>query len=245
MNKTEQPLVYTAIFNVMNEIDAISKGRRNQQQGYAFRGIEDIYNSLHPLCAKHGLATFPRVISREEQIYENKNGTRMIRVVLAVEYTFAARDGSCHSIGPIYSEAMDSADKASNKALSVAHKYAMIQTFMIPTEDLDDADCETPDFNKELKPQPRAQGPKPITPALPEKVEKQIEKKNELKNRAEHLQAMKKGKWTVDQAKAWVQQCYGVDSTQKLDDGQYQELCDTFISFTYEQAKQMMGGKNG
>ena len=59
MSKPESPAVYTAIFNVMNELDAISKSRRNQQQGYAFRGIEDIYNSLHPLCAKHGLVTFP------------------------------------------------------------------------------------------------------------------------------------------------------------------------------------------
>lgn len=240
MSKLESPAVYTAIFNVMNELDAISKGRRNQQQGYAFRGIEDIYNSLHPLCAKHGLVTFPRVISREEQIYENKNGTRMIRVVLAIEYSFVGRDGSVHTCGPIYSEAMDSSDKASNKALSVAHKYAMIQTFMIPTEDLDDSDKETPEIDVNMK--KNETKPKPITPALPEKVEKKIEAKKELQNRAAHIDAMKKGKWTLEQAKMWVQEFYGVDSTIKLNEDQYRELCETFASFSFEQAKQALGG---
>lgn len=240
MSKLESPAVYTAIFNVMNELDAISKGRRNQQQGYAFRGIEDIYNSLHPLCAKHGLVTFPRVISREEQIYENKNGTRMIRVVLAIEYSFVGRDGSVHTCGPIYSEAMDSSDKASNKALSVAHKYAMIQTFMIPTEDLDDSDKETLEIDVSMK--KNETKPKPITPALPEKVEKKIEAKKELQNRAAHIDAMKKGKWTLEQAKMWVQEFYGVDSTTKLNEDQYRELCETFASFSFEQAKQALGG---
>lgn len=240
MSKLELPAVYTAIFNVMNELDAISKGRRNQQQGYAFRGIEDIYNSLHPLCAKHGLVTFPRVISREEQIYENKNGTRMIRVVLAIEYSFVGRDGSVHTCGPIYSEAMDSSDKASNKALSVAHKYAMIQTFMIPTEDLDDSDKETPEIDVNMK--KNETKPKPITPALPEKVEKQIEAQKKLQNRAAHIDAMKKGKWTLEQAKMWVQEFYGVDSTTKLNEDQYRELCETFASFSFEQAKQALGG---
>lgn len=240
MNKLESPAVYTAIFNVMNELDAISKGRRNQQQGYAFRGIEDIYNSLHPLCAKHGLVTFPRVISREEQIYENKNGTRMIRVVLAIEYSFVGRDGSIHTCGPIYSEAMDSSDKASNKALSVAHKYAMIQTFMIPTEDLDDSDKETLEIDVNMK--KNETKPKPITPAVPEKVEKKIEAKKELQNRAAHIDAMKKGKWTLEQAKTWVQEFYGVDSTIKLNEDQYKELCETFASFSFDQAKQALGG---
>lgn len=233
--------VYEAIFNVMANIDAVAKGRRNQQQGYAFRGIEDIYNAIHPLCAKHGLVTFPRVLSREEQIYENKNGTRMIRVVMQVEYDFVGRDGSIHTCGPIFAEAMDSADKASNKALSVAHKYAMLQTLMIPTEDIDDPDRETPGLTKEDQPKPAAKPePKPISPALPERVEQQQQKKQAQKkavpNRAEHLQAMADGKWTLDQAQAWVASVYKAKSTSELSEVQYKELCDTFRSFSYQQA---------
>ena len=39
---------------------------------------------------------------------------------------------------------MDSGDKASNKAMSAAFKYACFQTFCIPTEEMQDPDAETP-----------------------------------------------------------------------------------------------------
>ena len=39
---------------------------------------------------------------------------------------------------------MDSGDKASNKALSIAFKYACFQVFCIPTEEMKDPDAETP-----------------------------------------------------------------------------------------------------
>jgi hypothetical protein len=90
--------------------------------------------------------TIPRVLDRQAEIYTNKNGTRMIHVVLSVEYDFVALDGSKFTAGPIYSEGNDSADKATNKALSVAHKYALIQCFAIATEDMDDPDRETVPF---------------------------------------------------------------------------------------------------
>jgi hypothetical protein len=38
---------------------------------------------------------------------------------------------------------MDSADKATNKAMSAAYKYACLQTFCIPTEGDNDADATT------------------------------------------------------------------------------------------------------
>lgn len=50
---------------------------------------------------------------------------------------------------------MDSGDKATNKAMSVALKYACFQVLMIPTEEMLDPDSEThevaPDFIDELK----------------------------------------------------------------------------------------------
>ncbi len=39
---------------------------------------------------------------------------------------------------------MDSGDKASNKALSIAMKYALLQVFCIPTEDAKDPDADSP-----------------------------------------------------------------------------------------------------
>jgi hypothetical protein len=54
----------------------------------------------------------------------------------------AAEDGSKHTVVTV-GEAMDSGDKASNKAMSAAYKYAAFQTFCIPTEGDNDADSTT------------------------------------------------------------------------------------------------------
>ena len=40
---------------------------------------------------------------------------------------------------------MDSGDKATNKAMSIAFKYACFQVFCIPTEEMKDPDSDTPD----------------------------------------------------------------------------------------------------
>lgn len=129
----------------MAEVEAIGKDRKNTQQGFAFRGIEDIYNELHPLLVKYKLFTVPNVIDvKREQRETGKGGTLMYSIV-TVEYTaVCAVDGSSHRLGLIVGEGMDSGDKATNKALSVAHKYAWIQALNIPTKDLSDSDADSP-----------------------------------------------------------------------------------------------------
>lgn len=56
----------------------------------------------------------------------------------------SAVDGSRHTVST-FGEAMDSADKATNKAMSAAYKYMAMQTFCIPTEGDNDADATTPE----------------------------------------------------------------------------------------------------
>jgi hypothetical protein len=126
--------IYAAINKVMAGVGAIGKDRRNEQgSGYNFRGIDDCYFALHAVLAEHGVFTVPRCLSRVETLYSSKTGTAMIRVVLSTEYDFFHTDGSKITVGPIYSEGNDSSDKSTNKALSVAHKYALLQVFCIPT----------------------------------------------------------------------------------------------------------------
>lgn len=49
---------------------------------------------------------------------------------------------------------MDSGDKSSNKAMSVAFKYACFQALCIPTEEMKDPDGETPEQIKPKTPSP-------------------------------------------------------------------------------------------
>lgn len=138
------------VYQVINAIQAalakagITKDRKNQKQGYAFRGIDDVYNTLAPLLAEHGLCILPRMMTRTSEWRETKNGTDMNYVSVEAEFDFVcAEDCSSHTV-KTFGEAMDSADKATNKAMSAAYKYAAFQAFSIPTEGDNDADAHTP-----------------------------------------------------------------------------------------------------
>lgn len=142
--------VYQAINKVQAALakEGISKDRKNAQQGYQFRGIDDVYNVLSPLLAEHGLCILPRVLSRECVERQTGNGKPIFYVTVEVEFDFVcAEDGSQHTV-KTFGEAMDSADKATNKAMSAAYKYAAFQAFAIPTEGDNDADAHTPDVGR-------------------------------------------------------------------------------------------------
>ena len=137
--------VYKAISRVSARLakEGISKDRSNQQQGYKFRGIDDVYNALAPILSEEGLCILPKVTSREVVERTTKSGTALFYVTVQVDFSFVcAEDGSAHTI-TTYGEAMDSGDKATNKAMSAAYKYACMQAFCIPTEGDNDADSQT------------------------------------------------------------------------------------------------------
>lgn len=149
MSETKAPLTAAqAIVAVMRDIGAISKDRENQAQRYKFRGVDDIYNELHPIMATHGLFTVPRVLRHTAEEKTSKSGSVQIYRVLEIEFDFISESGDKITVGPFIGEGMDSGDKAANKAHAVAHKYAFLQVFAIPTED--DKDPET--TSHDLKP---------------------------------------------------------------------------------------------
>jgi len=139
--------VYESIASVSAELahSGISKDRNNLQQGYKFRGIDDCLNALAPLLAKHHLVLLPEVLERDKAERETKQGGALFYVTVKVKYVFVnTEDFSKHDV-ITYGEAMDTADKATNKAMSAAYKYAVIQAFCIPTEGDNDADATTYD----------------------------------------------------------------------------------------------------
>lgn len=144
--------VFEAINNVTRELakTGISKDRKNIQQGYSFRGIDDIYNTLANLLAENKLCILPEVLERTQTERLNNKGNPLFYTTVRVKYTLvSSEDGSrfeCYT----YGEAMDSADKATNKAMSAAFKYLCLQVFCIPTEGDNDADATT----HEVAPQP-------------------------------------------------------------------------------------------
>lgn len=137
----EEKKIYKAIPAIMDEIGHIGKDKRNQQQGFMFRGIDQVMNTIKPLLSKHGVFIVPEIIetNREERL--TKSGGTLIYTMHKIVYHFMADDGS-QVVACVVGEGMDSADKSSNKAMAVAFKYACFQVFCIPTEEMakDDPD---------------------------------------------------------------------------------------------------------
>lgn len=132
-------LIYGKMALVLRDVEAIAKERKNPQQGYQFRGVDDVMTALHPVLAKHGVFCVPLVEEMQREQYQTRNGAQMTSTVLKVRHRFYAEDGS--SVDAIViGEGSDSADKSANKAMSTAFKYAMFETFCIPTEDQADSD---------------------------------------------------------------------------------------------------------
>jgi hypothetical protein len=145
-------LIYKKMSDVMKDIGSVGKDQKNQAQGFKFRGIDQFVNALYPALTKHGVFMAPRCVREDHELKEvvRSSGKAAIdkHVTVMVEYDFYAEDGSKVTVGPIPAEGLDSGDKATNKALSSALKYALIQTFSIPTEDMAESDLESPTIDK-------------------------------------------------------------------------------------------------
>lgn len=131
--------IYESISAIMQDGYAIGKNKRNDQQHFLYRGIDDVMNTFQPLLSKYKVFVVPEVLSAQREERQTTKGGNLIYSVLTIHYTFYAEDGSSVS-AVVVGEGMDSGDKASNKAMAVAMKYAMFQTFCIPTEEMRDAD---------------------------------------------------------------------------------------------------------
>lgn len=138
------PAIYGAILGVMSDIGAIGKDSKNAQQGFMYRGIDAVMNALQPALVQHGIFVVPEVLEQKREERVTGKGGNLIYSVIKMKYSFIAADGS-RVYATVIGEGMDSGDKASNKAMSVAFKYACFQVFCIPTEEMKDPDAETPE----------------------------------------------------------------------------------------------------
>lgn len=136
--------VYQCINQVQKAMNktGIAKSRTAQQgASFKFRGIDDVYNALSPLLAEAGLCILPRMIARQCAERKSASDKALFYVTVEAEFDFvSAEDGTRHTIRT-FGEAMDSGDKATNKAMSAAYKYAAFQAFAIPTEGDNDPDA--------------------------------------------------------------------------------------------------------
>ena len=175
-------LIHKAMLAVMRDIGAIGKDREMKGTiSYKYRGIDQVYEAVHPLMVRHGIYMRAEILEkhREERVakkmYGNEEKTTVTAFTsLRMRYHFVAEDGSSVPTDA-EGEGMDSGDKSSNKAMAVAHKYAILQAFCVPTELTDDPDKEVhtlespkttqPPVNSRQQTQASKPAPQPDRPA--------------------------------------------------------------------------------
>lgn len=143
-----EPMIYQLIPKAMADMDAVGKNNFNQQQKFKFRGIDDVMNAMNPVLVKHQIFTVPEVLEQTREHRTTGSGAQLNYSLLKMRFSFFAPDGS-HVDAITLGEGMDSGDKASNKAMAIAYKYALFQVFCIPTEEMPDPDAETPPHSKQ------------------------------------------------------------------------------------------------
>lgn len=136
--------IYEAISRCMEEIGAVGKDAVNKQQGFKYRGIDAVMNAINPALVKNHVFIVPEVLDQQRQERTTNKGAVLIYSICRIKYTFYAEDGSFIEAVTV-GEGMDSGDKATNKAMAIAFKYACFQVFCIPTEEMKDPDGETPE----------------------------------------------------------------------------------------------------
>lgn len=136
--------IYQSITKIMEEVPSIGKTQRNKTQGFMYRGIDDVMNALQPLLAKNKVFIVPEILEQTREERTTSKGGNLIYSICKIKYKFYAEDGSSVEAITI-GEGMDSGDKATNKAMAIAMKYALFQVFCIPTDEMKDSDSETPE----------------------------------------------------------------------------------------------------
>jgi hypothetical protein len=215
------PAVYAKIAAVSAELAqvGISKGRKNQQQGYSFRGIDDVLNALAPMLSNAGLVILPRCLSRASTERETQKGGTLFYVVVEAAFDFvAAVDASVHTV-VTFGEAMDSADKATNKAMSAAYKYAAILAFCIPVVG-EDADAVTHEVAGRVT-SPVTPPPASVTrPVTPESSYRPISEGQQKR----FFAISKEKNWQPSEVKALLKKVLNVEQSAQIPVNRYEEL---------------------
>ncbi len=135
---TEKLTVFEAWSKVMEDVQAIKKSQRNNapNANYNFRGIDAVMNAVGPVLRKHGVFVVPETATASYRDVLTSTGKPSREATVMVHYRVYGPAGDSF---PMCSpgEAMDSGDKGTPKAMSVAYRTVLLQALTIPTDEPD------------------------------------------------------------------------------------------------------------
>lgn len=132
--------IQSALVGAMRDICAKGIGKTKQASGggatYNFRGIDDAMNELSPILVNHGITVTPRYSELTLTKYQRAGDKFSHCVTVKGSFTFSADDGSS-VVAEAYGESIDTSDKATIKAQTVAFRTVLFQQFVVPLMAMD------------------------------------------------------------------------------------------------------------
>ena len=71
--------IFQLIPAIMGEIDAVGKNKQNKQQGFMYRGIDDVMNAINPALVKYKVFIVPEVLEQSREERQTKVAILFIR----------------------------------------------------------------------------------------------------------------------------------------------------------------------
>lgn len=136
--------IFQALAAVKRRIAAsgIEKASRNTDQGYDYRGIDDVMDGFAQPLADNEVMVCPGFSKLERRDLTTANGKPYFFWSVTVDLVFLSlKDGSHIRVGPFHGEASDTQDKGTTKVQSVAYRVAMLLTFTCPLGPLADPEA--------------------------------------------------------------------------------------------------------
>lgn len=134
--------VSVAWLRVRRDIRAIGKGELYNQSGtrFNFRGVDTVVNVFGPVTLKHGVNVLSSKVEATYGTKNTKSGGTMRECSVLVTWTIMGPMGDSFTLQTM-GEALDTADKSTTKAQSVALRTLLLGFGLTPTHDTDpDAD---------------------------------------------------------------------------------------------------------
>lgn len=232
------PAIYASLNAVHRFLaqQGLGKDQTNKTQGFKFRGIDALYNLISAELAKNHILTLPQMANHSIAPFTTKGGGQTFRATLHATYKFVSTiDGSAEYLS-VFGEGMDSGDKATNKAMSIAHKYALIQAFNIPLVGSDDPDLESHEV--EADDDPRQAPRKERAPAEPKEVDG-----DELSDIEAHIASLTKDPQRQQILLTKVLEAYGIMTLDQLPEERVDEAKAQLTSFVEAQKAKAAKGK--
>jgi hypothetical protein len=131
--------VHLAWLRARRDVRAISKAEQYNGGGtrFNFRGVDTVVNTFGPVTLSHGLNLLPIDVDASYRDTTTSKGNKMRECTVKVTWQLIGPMGD--SLPPVVSqgEALDSADKATAKAQSVALRVILLTLGLTPTHDKD------------------------------------------------------------------------------------------------------------